>query len=235
VAAIGFRCKILQSNSVSQDFSQNFIVSKMLEGMKRTKSSKDSRLPITLELLTKIIDKLSSICFSSYEALLFAPAFTFAFHGFLRVGEIVYTKPGQAHQIIGLKDVTVVKVDDLQSIKVRINHSKKEQIGKGVFIYINETRTKICPLEFFNKYIAERPSINGPLFCHFNGKPMSRYQLVSVLNKALEVLGIDASDYNSHSFRIGAASLAAAQIISNEEIMKLGRWKSNAFKSYIRS
>jgi len=79
---------------------------------------------------------------------LFATAFTFAFHGFLRVEEIVYTKPGQAHQIIGLKDVTVVKVGDLQSIKVRINHSKNDQIGKGVFIYINETRTKICPLEF---------------------------------------------------------------------------------------
>jgi hypothetical protein len=60
-------------------------------------------------------------------------------------------------------------------------------------------------------------------------------QLVSVLIKALKVLGIDASGYKSHSFRIGAASLAAAQHISNEEIMKLGRWKSNAFKSYIRS
>jgi hypothetical protein len=89
VAAIGFRCKILQSTSVSQDLSHNFIVSKMLEGMKRKKSSKDYRIPITLELLTKLIDKLSSICFSSYEALLFATAFTFAIHGFLQVGEIV--------------------------------------------------------------------------------------------------------------------------------------------------
>lgn len=75
---------------------------------------------------------------------------------FSRVGEIAYTKPGQAHQIIGLKDVTVVIVGDLQSIKVRINHSKNDQRGKGVYIYINETCTKICSLEFFNKYIAER-------------------------------------------------------------------------------
>jgi hypothetical protein len=35
VAAIGFRCTILQATSVSQDLSHNFIVSKMLEGMKR--------------------------------------------------------------------------------------------------------------------------------------------------------------------------------------------------------
>lgn len=94
----------------------------MLEGVKQTKISKDSRLPIMLELLTKIIDKLSSICFYSYEALLFVTSFTFAFQGFLLVGEIVYTKPGQVHQIITLKDVTILKVGDLQSIKVRINH-----------------------------------------------------------------------------------------------------------------
>lgn len=135
VTAIGFRCKILQSTSVSQDLSHNFIVSKMLEDMKRTKSSKDYIIPITLEYLTKIIDKLSSICFSSYEALLFATAFTFAFHGFLRVGEIAYTKPGQAHQISGLKDVTVVIVGDLQSIKVRINHSKNYQRKRCLYIY----------------------------------------------------------------------------------------------------
>jgi hypothetical protein len=69
--------------------------------------------------------------------LIWPTAFTFAFHGFLRVGEIVYTKPGPAHQIIGLQDVTFVKVGDLQSIKVLINHSKNDQIGKGVYIYIS--------------------------------------------------------------------------------------------------
>lgn len=54
----------------------------MLEGVKQTKSSKDSRLPIMLELLTKIIDKLSSICFYSYEALLFATSFILHFKVF---------------------------------------------------------------------------------------------------------------------------------------------------------
>jgi hypothetical protein len=48
-------------------------------------------------------------------------------------------------------------------------------------------------------------------------------QLVSVLIKELKVLGIEASGYKSYSFRIGAASLAAAQNISNEEIMNAYR------------
>ena len=79
-------------------------------------------------------------------------------------------------------------VGDLQSIKVRINHSKNDQRGKGVYIYINETCTNICSLEFFNKYIAERPSISGPLFCHVNGKPMSR-SVGLCSNQSIEGLG----------------------------------------------
>jgi hypothetical protein len=35
------------------------------------------------------------VCSSPYEALLFAAAFSMACHGFLRVGEIVFTKLGR--------------------------------------------------------------------------------------------------------------------------------------------
>jgi hypothetical protein len=83
-------------------------------------------LNLSYTLRGKLENYLSQLC----KCLLYLT------HGFLRVGEIAYTKPGQAHQIIGLKDATVVIVGDLQSIKVRINHSKNDQRGKGVYIYI---------------------------------------------------------------------------------------------------
>ena len=53
------------------------------------------RLPITFEMLNKILKRLPVVCSSPYEALLFAAAFSMACHGFLRVGEIVFTKLGQ--------------------------------------------------------------------------------------------------------------------------------------------
>ena len=46
---------------------------------------------------------------------------------------------------------------------------------------------------------------------------------------------LDTSRYKGRSFRIGAASLAAGKGFSDAQIRTLGRWKSDAFKLYIRS
>ena len=54
--------------------------------------------------------------------------------------------------------------------------------------------------------------------------------LRSTLNKA----GIDSSKFSGHSFRIGAASVAAARGVEDSTIQTLGRWKSESFKRYIR-
>ncbi|RXN33881.1 poly [Labeo rohita] len=41
-------------------------------------------------------------------------------------------------------------------------------------------------------------------------------------------------NFSSHSFRIGAATTAAQKGLSQQQIQALGRWSSEAFKSYIR-
>ena len=61
----------------------------MLTGMSRSKSkSKDSRLPITYNILKEITSVLPTICSSDYEICLFTAAFVLAFFAFLRVDEI---------------------------------------------------------------------------------------------------------------------------------------------------
>jgi len=47
----------------------------------------------------------------------------------------------------------------------------------------------------------------------------------------LQILGEEYTNYKSHSFRIGAAIKGVAV----DEIKTAGRWKSDAFKSYIRA
>ena len=88
VSAINFKSKL----QASSQFLKKFLVQKMLEGLKRSKKSKDTRLPISEKLLLRIINRLEAICSSKYEADLFASAFSLAFYGLLRVGEIVLNK-----------------------------------------------------------------------------------------------------------------------------------------------
>jgi hypothetical protein len=55
-----------------EDNTDAFIVRKMLDGIKRCSLNKsDSRLPITRELLGKILSVLPAICKSSFESCLF--------------------------------------------------------------------------------------------------------------------------------------------------------------------
>ena len=58
--------------------------------------------------------------------------------------------------------------------------------------------------------------------------------MVHNIHQALQTLGLESSHYAGHSFRIGAGTTAAERGIPDSTIKVLGRWKSEAFQSYIR-
>ena len=72
-----------------------------------------------------------------------------------------------------------------------------------------------------------RGSHSGPLFCLADGSAVKTEVFTRQLKGALAFCDLDCSRYKSHSFRIGAASLAAENGMSDVQI---GRLKSNAFK-----
>ncbi len=51
----------------------------------------------------------------------------------------------------------------------------------------------------------------------------------------LSLAGVDAARYTGHSFRIGAATTAAANGVNDATIQILGRWKSDCYTRYIRT
>ena len=73
-----------------------------------------------------------------------------------------------------------------------------------------------------------------PLFLLKNGTPLSRQGLVEKIKTALAQAGVDSSHYSGNSFRIGAATTAAACSVSDATIQLLGRWKSDCYTRYIR-
>ena len=92
----------------------------------------------------------------------------------------------------------------------------------------------VCPILRLKAYLGVSPPKEGPLFVHLNGKAVTRYQFQAVLKKAVAYLGWQTTGFSTHSFRIGAATTAAANGTPQAVIMRLGRWKSAAMGSYIR-
>ena len=103
LSAIAFQCKL---KSV-EDVTKHFVIKKLLDGMERTGSKKMVRLPITISMLNSIVPKLSAVCINSYESLLFVAAFTLAFFGFFRVGELTITKPEYIDKVVAINDVVL--------------------------------------------------------------------------------------------------------------------------------
>eukprot|EP00731_Ephydatia_muelleri_P020051 Em0012g876a len=91
----------------------------------------------------------------------------------------------------------------------------------GIFLMEDKTGAIVEALEAEHRGNAER--INMAILQRWlQGK--------ETLTKA----GIDRSSYAGHSFRIGAATSAAAAGVEDSMIQTLGRWKSSAYLVYVR-
>ena len=90
------------------------------------------------------------------------------------------------------------------------------------------------PSGLFTTLFLYEGATPGPLFCFADGSPVKTSQFTQQLQQALNFCGLDSTKYKSHSFRIGADSLEAEKWLSDAQIRHLGRWKSDAFKLYIR-
>ena len=205
----------------------------MLKGYSKCHPSKDLREPITLQLLKDFSNDLKHVNLSNYEALLFSTAFSVAFFGFMRVGElVVHSKDNVTSRVVQLSDVILRGSE----VRVYIRFSKTDQNGRSVsLIFTSCQDQQICPVALLYRYIQQRRCIDSPLFCNFNGQPLTRFQFSSVLAKVLKFLGIKQV-VRPHSFRIGATNLACQQNILDQDIQAMGRWSaiSSVFKRYIR-
>ena len=214
------------------DYTDTWIIKKLLKGFGKKLSSKDCKKPITLEKLNEILRILPFVCSNTFEAHLLKAAFTLAFYGFFRVSELLGQKsniqggrPPLEHQDIKLY---------ASHMKVWLRMSKTDQHGQGATVLIQKEVSEFCPLSVMGNYLRERGSAQGPLLVHKNGKPLTIYQFQGVLSKAVRFLKWDPKGFVPHSFRIGAATTAAINKMSEDEIMAKGRWKSCAYKRYIR-
>ena len=121
----------------------------------------------------------------------------------------IYPRPHFSHQDAPLLTSDIRISTDHSHMKVTIRKSKTDHFRNSCTITILATHTA-CPIQAMERFLSRYPYLNGPIFRFLNGSYISRYQLSDCIQAVLPHLNL-----NTHSFRIGGASAAAAMGISD--------------------
>jgi hypothetical protein len=166
------------------DTTKRFILTKMMEGIKRERNSSDLRSPITISLLCRLVSILSNVCSSDYEASMFSTAFTLSFFGLLWVGEFTAnTYKDESDRPLQINDIRLLatppriqlhqefnstKNSNPPRIQMTIRKSKTDQRGKTFTLIINSAKEQlICPVRAMQTYLLMRPTdLCDQLFIH---------------------------------------------------------------------
>ena len=141
------------------------------------------------------------------------------------------------------KDIRLMKikidgvVEDV--LAVHLKNPKEDKLKLGVNIELFSTRTFTCPVDAWSKWLkVSKVRVNPvkPVFRLDCGKCLTGAQFNKDLKGLLgKFINYDEKKFLSHSFRSGFASMMAEAGYSDAEIMRQGRWHSQAFLAYCKT
>ena len=192
-------------------------------------------LPVTVQMLHSIRSLLSKESASYNNTTLWAMC-CLTFFGFLRVGEFTIPTEGSYDPSchLSLSDIAVDDRKNPSLLQLFLKQSKTDPFKQGVKVYIGATDSPVCPIKAILSYLEKRSRQPGPLFITMDGKGWTTAMFRAGLKSLLDNLKLDKRHYNTHSFRIGAATSASLAKMPDAHIQTLGHWRSNAFQQYIR-
>ena len=232
LSAIGYVHKI----KGLRDPTKAFLIDKLLTALGRQGAS-DIRLPISRPVLHQLVGSLTNINPSAFERTLYSAMFLIAFYGFFRIGELAAKSANAGSAVVQYSDMRfLAHQGNIRMVKITITNFKHNADNRPFNILIErEDSLPFCPVQAMIEFCKLRGNQAGPLFCRLDTSPVTVGQFNAELHRCLIFCGLDLSKYKGHSFRIGAACHAAEKGFSDAQIRALGRWKSDAFKLYIRS
>ena len=138
--------------------------------------------------------------------------------------------------------LTTVKAggSEREIIQITIKSPKEDRVGNGTTLEIFGNGTFLCPMKAMKHYITSKGGLtkiksDKPFFLQKNNKCYTGKCFNSHLSQV--TAGITDSTgtvIRSHSFRAGVPSQLARLGVSSEVIKGVGRWSSDAYKSYCK-
>ena len=231
VSAISYYHKMLGTN----DPTKQFIVTKLLSGASKLQTGSMIRLPITISILKRLVNTVSELGVSTYDSHLIKSMFMLAFYAFLRIGELTYQGKTCSPHVLQVTYVSFTRVKSkITGMIISFRSFKHSQHGSISNIKIEHEESEMCPVDILCRYLAVRPKGEGSLFVFKDNQPVTSSFFYDIYVKCLRKLNLDPHVCKGHSFRIGAATHSAMLGYSDSQIASMGRWKSSAFKKYIR-
>jgi hypothetical protein len=215
------------------DPSKQFVIVKLLAGVRNVGALADIRLPITHNLLQSLLNSTPSVVLSYYRQLMFRAMMSLAFKAFLRVGEMVLSCYQHTSNCLHLGDVQLSG----GYVTLSFRHFKHSAAKGPQVLHLSMLKSLPDSLDFaqhLHQFLLVRGSVPGIFLAYPDGTPLLRSVFDQSLKAMLLFCGFDTRRFKGHSFRIGAATQAAMQGRSDAFIRAAGRWSSDAFKKYIR-
>ena len=212
----------------------------VMRGIKRNEASKGKepreRLPITPRLLRQIRGVWQTMEEDQRDRKMLWAACCICFFAFLRVGELSVPSDSEYDPAshLSVSDIAVDNPREPSMVRIRIKQSKTDPFRKGINLFVGRTSSDLCPVAALMGYLQVRGMDPGPLFRYQDGRALTRVRFAEEVRAALKAAGVSQLKYCTHSFRIGAATTAAAKGVEDSVIKTLGRWESVAYLQYVR-
>ncbi len=200
---------------------------------------KDTRIPITEDILLKFFDKLH---LSLREDKLVQTALVVAKACMLRSKEFTIDNglPLKEQPICRWKHVRFIPCEAEPTSFVITLHKTKSSRNKAVqvgSICSCHRHRSTCPVHVLLdwKRTARPRSGSNPVFATKDGTILSRQLLAKIIKKLAVLCKLDFKKIKPHSLRIGGACDAfELDLLTLDEIKILGRWRSDSVLLYIR-
>ena len=157
----------------------------------------DTRLPITLPILVRIMQASTSFCVSQYQLYIFKAMCSMAFFAFLRIGEITVSKQqSTSSNLLQLGQVSKRCCGSGNVVSLVITFtSYKHHYNQNPFSIVLTRQLKACPVQVFLDYVTVRGTLNGPLFINQDGSPVLRSDFSKMLCSIIQLCNLDPNRY----------------------------------------
>lgn len=211
------------------DTTYTFLVRKILQGCHHSAPNKDSRLPITAPILSRLVTGLQSAVLNNMHRILLKSIFLIAYQAFLRIGELVVKHRSHVNSVVQREDISFeFQQGSLSAVSLVLKNFKTNK-SKEIHLKAS-TNTDMCPVHSLYQFIQTFQHKSGPLFQFMGGDPVTYCFVTKHLQITVRFIGLNPALYKGHSFRIWAATHAAQLGFSENCIQKMGRWNSDAVR-----